>query len=250
MLVALVSVRYVADPLHTGPVYGGPDTFYGFTLILSSTGPPSADETDHTQLAAGVSNAEDAVSHPSGWIGGFFNDGGHFDQQELVVGRHNGNSCSCDFRNHVVNDRGPTLLRISYDGADLVVRVSEPQEASFRDCFTIHDVELPSGFFYGVSASNSDTLADIHDVYALEDAELPSSVATNPPSSAGVQSASEETDDAARRGASGRLRSQGSLSDPDEASTLDFLVSQSDVVVALASQHREFSQRLALIEAG
>jgi hypothetical protein len=123
---------YVADPVvEIGDLFGGPGEFYGFALFLSSSSSSSV-----SSPSIGRGDSASGGGGGGGWAGGFFNDGGPFDRQELAHGRTGGrNSCRLNFRNHVVNDRGPTLLRITYDGSDLSVRVSEPQvhlRARFR----------------------------------------------------------------------------------------------------------------------
>jgi len=211
---------YVADPLHVGNLMGGPDTFYGFMLMLSTV--PDAKDKNKKH------------GDTMGWVGGFFNDGGAFDTLELTHGRSRRNSCRAGFRNHVLHDRGPTLLRISYDGSSLTVRISEPQEASFRECFVLHDIELPPGYYYGITASTTETHADFHDVYALEELELPDSLAD----------ASSESQSVHEQPTTTPLANNNIKAEEQHNANLEFLVSQSDVVVALASQHQEFAQRL------
>ena len=227
---------YSQDQPHLGPLYGGPDHFFGFALIISTAevAPPGVEADDEPN---------DVNDETKSWVAGFLHGGGPFDWDELRFGRSRRNSCSSVFRNHVLNDRGPTLFRIRYNGHDLSVRISEPQDTAFRDCFTLHDVDLPPNFYYGVTAMTSETRADIHDVYALE--ALPVVEGT------GALDVGEPATTPGSLGSESGANSPGTNTNNDSKdnnNNLEFLVSQTDVVVALAAQHREFAQRLHEVE--
>jgi len=62
----------------------------------------------------------------------------------------------------------PTYVRITYwhDLQFLEVKMRVTEEPDWTPCFTEKNVVLPSGYFFGASASTGD-LADNHDIFAI-----------------------------------------------------------------------------------
>lgn len=73
--------------------------------------------------------------------------------------------CHCKLRGK------ETTLSISYIGNQLAVSYSLDSSEDWRLCFYIHDVLLPTGYYFGITSATGD-LADNHDVISVKTYEV------------------------------------------------------------------------------
>lgn len=68
--------------------------------------------------------------------------------------------CEAKFRN-VQYD---TILSIRYENDVLTVSTDIENKGQWKECFSVPNVQLPTGYYFGVSATTGD-LSDNHDIY-------------------------------------------------------------------------------------
>lgn len=104
-------------------------------------------------------NHQEDHGHP--WVSAIINDGTKVYDHDEDGKSHTEGGCQSFFR----NQEHPTFVRISYwdDIKAINVQMDTAEDGGFSDCFTVYDVDLPPGYFFGASASTGD-LADNHDI--------------------------------------------------------------------------------------
>ncbi|XP_062556218.1 vesicular integral-membrane protein VIP36 [Armigeres subalbatus] len=144
------AVWYAKDRLHTGPVFGSRDNFQGLAIILDTysnhNGPHNH---QHPYISAMVNNGSLSYDHDR--------DGTH---TQLA-------GCEAKFRN-VDYD---TLISIRYENDVLTVSTDLENKNTWKQCFQVTGVKLPTGYYFGMSASTGD-LSDNHDLLAIKFYEL------------------------------------------------------------------------------
>lgn len=71
--------------------------------------------------------------------------------------------CEARFRN--VNF--DTQISIRYENDVLTVSTDFENHGEWKKCFEVHGVELPTGYYFGISATTGD-LSDNHDIYSFK----------------------------------------------------------------------------------
>ncbi|KAG2197099.1 hypothetical protein INT46_008700 [Mucor plumbeus] len=140
---------YTKDREETGPVFGSKDQWDGLGVWLDSANP---------------------VTHkPSTMV--LLNDGTMAFAAGTDPTKHMLGSCSISYR----NTNSPSYLKVSYKDNTLSVSMDNGSGAKdYRICVQKSGIKLPTGYYFGVSAS-SHTPADDHDIYSFETKQL------NPP---------------------------------------------------------------------
>ncbi|XP_053690729.1 vesicular integral-membrane protein VIP36 [Sabethes cyaneus] len=145
-----MAIWYAHDRLEHGPVFGSKDHFQGLAVILDTysnhNGPHNH---QHPYISAMVNNGSLSYDHDR--------DGTH---TELA-------GCEAKFRN-VDYD---TLISIRYENDVLTVSTDFENKNTWKQCFQVAGIKLPTGYHFGVSATTGD-LSDNHDVQSLKFYEL------------------------------------------------------------------------------
>ena len=145
---------YVKDRMVTGPVFGSKDLFSGLAIFIDTysnhNGPHNH---QHPFISAMVNNGSLSYDHDR--------DGTH---TQLA-------GCEAKFRNVDFN----TVLSIKYENDVLTVSTDIENKGTWKTCFSVNGVKLPTGYYFGASATTGD-LSDNHDVIAVKvyDLEAPS----------------------------------------------------------------------------
>jgi len=141
---------YVKDRMQLGPVFGSRDSWSGLAILADTysnhNGPHNH---QHPYLSALVNNGSVQYDHDR--------DGTH----QIVGG------CELKFRNKDYE----TLIAVRYEGNKLTVSHDVDNKRTWKACFTVDGVVLPTGYYFGVSAATGD-LSDNHDVTGLKTYEL------------------------------------------------------------------------------
>jgi len=141
---------YAKDRMVNGPVFGSKDLFSGLAIIADTysnhNGPHNH---NHPYLSAMVNNGSLSYDHDR--------DGTH-----TMLG-----GCEVKFRNM----EHETVIAIRYEGDKLTVSHDLSNRRAWEPCFSIDGVVLPTGYYFGVSATTGD-LSDNHDVISLKTYEL------------------------------------------------------------------------------
>lgn len=144
------AIWYAKDRLQTGPVFGSRDTFLGLAIILDTysnhNGPHNH---QHPYISAMVNNGSLSYDHDR--------DGTH---TQLA-------GCEAKFRN-VDYD---TQISIRYEADVLTVSTNLENKNTWKTCFQVDGVKLPTGYYFGVSATTGD-LSDNHDLLSIKFYEL------------------------------------------------------------------------------
>ncbi|KAI8840701.1 legume-like lectin family-domain-containing protein [Chytriomyces cf. hyalinus JEL632] len=128
-----------------GPVMGSKDKWNGLGLVFSTS---SKLENRYSPLIYGIVNDGNKEVN------------GRTDYMQSAAG-----SCLRDYRNtpHAV------WVRVTYKKRQLRVDVDLYKDGyQFIECFRAKDIDLPPGYFFGVSASTGQTMHDDHDILGLE----------------------------------------------------------------------------------
>ena len=82
--------------------------------------------------------------------------------------------CEAKFRNldH------ETYIAIRYENDKLSVSIDIDNKSGWKPCFTVDGVKLPTGYFFGMSATTGD-LSDSHDIISVKFYELDSPTEVN-----------------------------------------------------------------------
>jgi len=152
---------YTKDRMIPGPLFGSKDYFSGLAVFIDTYGNhvPTADERSqghlhqHPYISVMVNNGSNKYDHDE--------DGTH---QQI-------GGCAVKVR----NPKNPTLVGIRYDGDTLAVVTNVQGKGYWDACAVIQGVQLPTGYYFGVSAATGD-LHDIHDVQQLRVFEIPEQI--------------------------------------------------------------------------
>lgn len=134
---------YTKEKGEFGPVFGGRDYFTGLGIFFDT-----------------YSNYRGEHEHEHPYISAMINNGSlHYDHDR--DGTHSQMAgCSVQFR----NAKYDTYASISYSRRQLVVMMNI--HGGWSSCFSVQDVDLPTGFYLGMSAATGD-LADNHDIISV-----------------------------------------------------------------------------------
>lgn len=141
---------YVRDRMQTGPVFGSRDYFNGLAIIMDT-----------------YSNHNGVHNHQHPFISAMVNNGTlHYDHDK--DGTHTQLAgCEAKFRNY----KHDTHISIIYKNDTLIVSTDLEGKNSWRECFRVEGVMLPTGYYFGASATTGD-LSDNHDIIAIKMYEL------------------------------------------------------------------------------
>lgn len=141
---------YTKERGHAGDVLGNQDAWHGLGILFDTSDPV---ENRNIPFIAAV-----------------WNDGSrHLVGQRITTVANNG-GCFRDFRNV-----GKVWMRITYANAtlrlDIDMKGSGPR--NYVECFTTHNFpDLPTDYYFGLTAMTSTRGYDDHDIYAFETYEL------------------------------------------------------------------------------
>lgn len=148
---------YAQERMMDGPVFGSKDYFSGLAIILDTysnhNGPHNH---QHPFLSAMVNNGTLSYDHDR--------DGTH---TQLA-------GCEVRFRN--VNF--DTHISIRYENEILSVSTDMENRNEWKNCFVVQNVELPTGYYLGASATTGD-LSDNHDILAIKFYDLDKNVSAD-----------------------------------------------------------------------
>ncbi|OWR42588.1 vesicular mannose-binding lectin protein [Danaus plexippus plexippus] len=145
-----LALWYVKDRMQPGPVFGSKDYFQGLAIILDTySNHNGAHNHQHPYISAMISNGTLHYDHDR--------DGTH---TQLA-------GCEAKFRNY----NHDTHLSIIYKDDTLKVSMDLEGKNAWKECFTVENVLLPTGYFFGASATTGD-LSDNHDIIAIKMYEL------------------------------------------------------------------------------
>ncbi|XP_023342945.1 vesicular integral-membrane protein VIP36 [Eurytemora carolleeae] len=144
------AIWYAKDRMEYGPVFGSKDLFSGLAVIVDTysnhNGPHNH---NHPYVSAMINNGTLSYDHDR--------DGTH-----TMLG-----GCEVKFRNF----QHETWLAIRYENDKLTVSHDLHNKNVWAPCFSIEGVLLPTGYYFGVSATTGD-LSDNHDIIAIKTYEL------------------------------------------------------------------------------
>ncbi|XP_037946320.1 vesicular integral-membrane protein VIP36 [Teleopsis dalmanni] len=150
-----LAIWYAKERMQPGPVFGSKDHFLGLVVILDTysnhNGPHNH---QHPYLSAMVNNGTWSYDHDR--------DGTH---TQLCEG------CEVRFRNVDFD----THVSIRYENDILSVATDLENKGEWKSCFVVNGVELPTGYYFGMSATTGD-LSDNHDILAFRFYDLDSNV--------------------------------------------------------------------------
>ncbi|XP_053976550.1 vesicular integral-membrane protein VIP36 isoform X2 [Hylaeus volcanicus] len=143
-------IWYAKERMLTGPVFGNQDYFQGLAIILDT-----------------YSNHNGPHNHQHPYISAMVNNGSlHYDHDR--DGTHTQLSgCEAKFRN-LDHD---THISIRYERDTLTVSTDFANKAAWKECFSVKDIKLPTGYYFGISATTGD-LSDNHDILSIRLFEL------------------------------------------------------------------------------
>ncbi|KAK6186268.1 hypothetical protein SNE40_008338 [Patella caerulea] len=144
------AIWYINQRMKMGDVFGNADKFVGLGIFLDTysnhNGPHNH---QHPYVSAMVNNGSLTYDHDD--------DGTH---TQLA-------GCEAQFRNKNYD----THIAIRYTQNELKVSLDIDNKNEWKECFTVKDVLLPVGYYFGVSAATGD-LADNHDIISVKFYEL------------------------------------------------------------------------------
>jgi len=180
---------YARDRMVEGPVFGSKDLFSGLAIIADTysnhNGPHNH---QHPYISAMVNNGSLTYDHDR--------DGTH-----TMLG-----GCEVKFRNM----QHETWIAIRYENDRLTVSHDLANKRAWAPCVSIEGVKLPTGYYFGISATTGD-LSDNHDIVSIKTYELdtPASVSREeradilPEATVGVEAPRKHQDDPAPAAMSG-----------------------------------------------
>ncbi|OAD56508.1 VIP36-like protein [Eufriesea mexicana] len=144
------AIWYAKERMKTGPVFGNEDYFQGLAIILDT-----------------YSNHNGPHNHQHPYISAMVNNGSlHYDHDR--DGTHTQIAgCDANFRN-LEHD---THINIRYERDTLTVSTDFANKAAWKECFSVKDIKLPTGYYFGISATTGD-LSDNHDIISIRLFEL------------------------------------------------------------------------------
>ena len=141
---------YTKEKGELGPVFGNRDYFTGLGVFYDTySNQNGAHVHDHPYISALVNNGSLQYDHDR--------DGTH----SQVAG------CTSHFRGL----KKDTFTAISYINRELVVLMNIVGEPEWQPCFSVPDIDLPTGYHFGITAETGD-LADNHDIVSVRVYEL------------------------------------------------------------------------------
>nr|CAG4646321.1 EOG090X07L3 [Macrothrix elegans] len=152
-----LAIWYARERMVGGPVFGSKDYFHGLAIILDT-----------------YSNHNGPHNHAHPYISAMVNNGSlHYDHDR--DGTHTQLAgCEAKFR----NVEHETYVAIRYENDKLSVSTDIDNKAGWKPCFSVEGVRLPTGYFFGMSATTGD-LSDNHDVISVKMYELDLPTDTN-----------------------------------------------------------------------
>jgi len=180
---------YARERMVEGPVFGSKDHFSGLAIIADTysnhNGPHNH---QHPYISAMVNNGSLTYDHDR--------DGTH-----TMLG-----GCEVKFRNM----QHETWIAIRYENDRLTVSHDLANKRAWAPCVSIEGVKLPTGYYFGISATTGD-LSDNHDIVSIKTYELdtPASVSREeradimPEATVGVEAPRKHQDDPAPAAMSG-----------------------------------------------
>ncbi|KZC15011.1 PREDICTED: vesicular integral-membrane protein VIP36 [Dufourea novaeangliae] len=143
-------IWYAKERMQSGPVFGNKDYFQGLAIILDT-----------------YSNHNGPHNHQHPYISAMVNNGSlHYDHDR--DGTHTQLSgCEAKFRN-LEHD---THIAIRYERDTLTVSTDFANKAAWKECFSVKDIKLPTGYYFGITATTGD-LSDNHDILSIRLFEL------------------------------------------------------------------------------
>lgn len=144
------AIWYARDRLVTGPVFGSKDNFMGLAIILDT-----------------YSNHNGPHNHQHPFISAMINNGtlSYDHDRDGTLTQLAG--CEAKFRN-VEYD---THISIKYLNEKLTVMTDLENKHEWKLCFESPNVKLPTGYYFGASATTGD-LSDNHDIITFKFYEL------------------------------------------------------------------------------
>jgi len=148
------AIWYAKERMIQGPVFGSKDHFSGLVVILDTysnhNGPHNH---QHPYLSAMVNNGSWSYDHDR--------DGTHTQLS----------GCEVRFR----NVDWDTHISIRYQDDLLSISTDLENRGEWKNCFVVKNVELPTGYFFGLSATTGD-LSDNHDIHGFKFYDLDNNI--------------------------------------------------------------------------
>ncbi|ORY05648.1 the carbohydrate recognition domain of complex with Mcfd2 [Basidiobolus meristosporus CBS 931.73] len=142
---------YTKESAQSGPIYGSRDQWDGLAIFFDTFDPKANRYTP--------------------FVSAFLNDGALKISQISEKNSKMFAGCHKDYR----NSKGPVYAKLSYYDYTLTLSIDTVEKGqAYIKCFEASDIELPTGYYFGFSASTSE-LADDHDIISFETYEV------NPP---------------------------------------------------------------------
>ncbi|KAG7189988.1 hypothetical protein KM043_006146 [Ampulex compressa] len=143
-------IWYAKERMRLGPVFGNIDFFQGLAIILDT-----------------YSNHNGRHNHQHPYVSAMVNNGSlHYDHDR--DGTHTQLAgCEAKFRN-LEHD---THIAVRYERDILTVSMDIANKAAWDECFSVKDIKLPTGYYFGITATTGD-LSDNHDVLSIRLFEL------------------------------------------------------------------------------
>lgn len=144
---------YVKERMQMGPVFGSKDQFSGLGIMADTySNHLSPHKHQHPYLSAMINNGSLQYDHDK-------------DGSLTMIG-----GCEVKFRN--MNHE--TWFAVRYEDDRLSVSHDLDNKRAWTQCFSISNVLLPTGYYFGVSATTGD-LSDAHDIIGMKTYELDTS---------------------------------------------------------------------------
>jgi mannose-binding lectin 2 len=145
-----LAIWYAKDRMIVGPVFGSKDYFNGLAIIVDT-----------------YSNHNGPHNHQHPYISAMINNGTlHYDHDR--DGTHTQLAgCEARFR----NVEHTTQIKIRYENDVLSVFTDLENKNEWKECFSVDSVELPTGYYFGASATTGD-LSDNHLLNSMKFFEL------------------------------------------------------------------------------
>ena len=141
---------YVRDRMEMGPVFGSKDHFSGLAIMADTySNHLSPSKHTHPYLSAMVNNGSLAYDHDK-------------DGSLTMIG-----GCEVKFRNL----QHETWLAVRYEDDKLTVSHDLENKRAWKQCLSIPNVQLPTGYYFGLTATTGD-LSDAHDILGIKTYEL------------------------------------------------------------------------------
>lgn len=144
-----LALWYTKDRMEMGNVFGAKNTFIGLGVFLDTFANDWNNDHKFPQVSAMVSNGDVTFNHDK-------------DGVEEAVG-----SCFSNLR----DQSHETFLLVRYENRKLTVKTDVDDKKTWQSCFEVDGVNLPKGFFFGMSSATGD-LFDNHDVISLKVYEI------------------------------------------------------------------------------